>query len=238
MKNKQTSKSFRKPILWFLTLLQMLVTTIVIQFMLERIPMHYDIDGNINRWGSKYENFIFPLVIIITTLFWSLFLMYFQKKQRKDNDDKQKKEAANNEKIVYLAAIGMTILFSIMHYSYMYSAMIEVKNNMTTSAIDSNIIVNVMLGIFIIIIGNFLPQAKLNSVVGIRTTWSKKNDKTWAATNRFGGIVFVIAGILIILETILTNSFLSTIIMLGIILLAAVLCTIYSYHAYQKYASE
>jgi len=34
------------------------------------VPMHYDVSGNVDRYGSKYENFIFPFSIIAITIFW------------------------------------------------------------------------------------------------------------------------------------------------------------------------
>ena len=32
-------------------------TTVLMPFFPDRIPMHYDMAGNIDRWGSKYENY-------------------------------------------------------------------------------------------------------------------------------------------------------------------------------------
>ncbi|MDE6209613.1 MAG: DUF1648 domain-containing protein [Lachnospiraceae bacterium] len=43
-------------ILWIITVLPLLVTAIAVRFMEDTVPAHYDFYGNIDRWGSKYEN--------------------------------------------------------------------------------------------------------------------------------------------------------------------------------------
>lgn len=138
----------KNKILWAVTLLPICMILVAIQFMEDKIPVHYDFMGNIDRWGSKYEKLIFPIIIIIVTLFWSLFLRYFRKRQVMTSDEKSIKEAQQNEKVIYYVAIGMAVLFGIMNCSSMYSSMVEVKNNMQTMAIDINVITNVVIGFF------------------------------------------------------------------------------------------
>lgn len=72
-----------KKTMWIVTIIPLIVTAIVLQFMPDSVPMHYELSGEIDRWGSKYENIIFPLLIIFMTLFWQQFVTYFEKKQRK-----------------------------------------------------------------------------------------------------------------------------------------------------------
>jgi uncharacterized membrane protein len=223
----------KNKILWTVTLLPTFITVIAIQFIEDKIPVHYDAMGKIDRWGSKYESFIFPIIIITITLFWSLFLRYFRKKQVTTSDEKSIKEAKQNEKVIYYVAIGMAILFGIMNCSFMYSSMIEVKNNMQTMAIDINVITNVGIGIFLIIIGNIMPKSKLNSVVGVRTKWSMKNDITWAKSNRFGGISLILSGLIIIIESALIGGIVSTVIMLGVLIIDGIISSIYSYIIYK-----
>ena len=58
-----------KRIMWFFALIPVAVTSIVLQFMPDIIPMHHDLAGNTDRWGSKMESFIFPVIIMFITLF-------------------------------------------------------------------------------------------------------------------------------------------------------------------------
>ncbi|MFX0547784.1 SdpI family protein [Hathewaya histolytica] len=225
----------KNKILWAVTLLPICITLVAIQFMEDKIPVHYDFMGNIDRWGSKYEKLIFPIIIIIITLFWSLFLRYFRKRQVMTSDEKSIKEAQQNEKVIYYVAISMAILFGIMNCSSMYSSMVEVKNNMQTMAIDINVITNVAVGIFLIVIGNVMPKSKLNSVVGVRTKWSMENDITWAKSNRFSGIFLIVSGLIIIIESALIGGIASTLVMLGVIIIDGIISSIYSYNIYKKH---
>lgn len=225
----------KNKILWAVTLLPLAVTTIVIQLMEDNVPMHEDIAGNIDRWGSKYENYLFPVIIIVMTLFWKCFLRYFRKKQITAKTEKEVQEAKNNEKLIYAVALGMAIMYNVMHYFIMYGQIIVCRNNMSTDAVDINVITNVLGGIFMLALGNMMPKAKRNSVAGVRTVWSMENDQTWATSNRFGGKVLMITGILIVAETIFIGGFTSTLITLGLIIAASVIAVVYSYKAYKKY---
>ena len=60
--------------MWFFALIPVAVTSIVLQFMPDIIPMHHDLAGNTDRWGSKMESFIFPVIIMFITLFWYLLI--------------------------------------------------------------------------------------------------------------------------------------------------------------------
>lgn len=225
-------------ILWIVSLLPALITAIAMQFMENSVPMHYDISGNIDRWGSKYENFVFPVMIVLFTLFWCGMLRYFKNKQSGNTNDKKRAEAANNEKIIYITALAMSIMFGVLDLITLYMAYSAAARDLSAASIDFSAAVNILMGIFIIVIANFLPKAKRNSAAGIRTVWSMDNDQTWAASNRFGGIVFMASGILIIIESLIIGGFVSTMIMLAIIIAAAIICMAYSYYAYKKYQTK
>ncbi|GMQ64625.1 SdpI family protein [Vallitalea maricola] len=228
----------KNKLLWIITLLPTIVTCAIIPFMDDKIPMHYDAVGNIDRWGSKYENLIFPVIIIVMTLFWKFIMNYFRKKQASNQDEKTIKEAQQNENVIYYTAIGMAILFSIMHYTMMYSSFIETKNNMANMAIDINTVTNIVVGVLLIVIGNIMPKSRRNSIVGVRTVWSMKSDITWAKSNRFGGISLIISGLFIILESAIIGSLKSTIIMLTIIIVDGIVLMIYSYQISKKYCGK
>ena len=47
-----------KKIMWIVAMIPVVVTSVVLQFMPDIIPMHHDLEGNTDRWGSKTESFI------------------------------------------------------------------------------------------------------------------------------------------------------------------------------------
>lgn len=225
----------KNKLLWFVTILPAIITAIVIQFMEDDVPMHYNASGEIDRWGSKYENFTFPAIIVLFTLFWIVFMNYYRKKANNSTEEKTIKEAENNLKVLNVVAIAMAAMFGIMQCVFLFMAINASKDEGASLDIDTSAITNIVMGVFIIIIGNIVPKAKRNATVGIRTVWSMENDETWAESNRIGGIILVIAGILIIIESAIAGGLASTFIMLGIIIAATILSVIFSYKAYKKY---
>lgn len=71
-----------KKIMWIVAMIPVVVTSVVLQFMPDIIPMHHDLEGNTDRWGSKTESFIFPVIILFITLFWHLLIYVFEKNQK------------------------------------------------------------------------------------------------------------------------------------------------------------
>ncbi len=57
-----------KRIMWIAAMIPFVVTCVVLQFMPDVIPMHHDLEGNTDRWGSKTESLIFPIIIMFIVL--------------------------------------------------------------------------------------------------------------------------------------------------------------------------
>ena len=53
-----------KKVMWISAIIPVVVTSVVLQFMPDVIPMHHDLEGNTDRWGSKTESLIFPIIIL------------------------------------------------------------------------------------------------------------------------------------------------------------------------------
>ena len=58
-----------------------------------------------------------------------------------------------------------------------------------------------LIGIMLIILGNYTSRVKRNTLVGFRMSYSLYNDITWLKSNRFASKVMVIDGILIFIST-------------------------------------
>lgn len=224
----------KKKLLWVLTFLPFLITGIALCFMDDRVALHYNMAGEADRYGSKYENFIFPVIIFFFTLFWLLLIRYFEKKAQSETEEKKREEAKSNAKIIYFTANGMALLFGIMQCFILFANIVQSAKHTRNLPIDMNIVVNVSLGIFMMVLGNYMPKTKRNSVIGVRTIWTLKNDEVWRKSNHLGGLLFLISGLLIILEAVLIQGIVSTFIAVGILLFVGVVVAIYSYYVYKQ----
>lgn len=231
MDNKSTVKNI---ILWVVTLIPFVVTAFAMNFMQDKVPMHYDINGNIDRWGSKYENFVFPVTIVVFTLFWMCLIRYYKKKQQRAKNEKEAQEASGNATLLYYTAVGMALMFGIMQCVFLFAAYDKAGQGAGNVNIDTMMAINVIMGIFIMVLGMLLPKSKINSTFGVRTVWSTDSEEAWAMSNRAGAVIFIIAGLLTVIESVIFGKMLSTVIMLAIIIVAGILSVVCSYIAYKK----
>ena len=223
-----------KKIMWIFAMIPVLVTSVVLQFMPDRIPMHHDFAGNTDRWGSKTESFIFPVIILCITLFWHMMIYAFEKKAAKAKTEKERMEAESSAKILCIVGISEALMFGIMHYFILYSSSVQANAGSSKATIDIAGVSCTLCGIMFVVLGNFMTKTKKNAVVGLRTVWSMYNDNTWRKSNRFAAISIMLAGLLTIITTAFTDGMTGTICLLIYILLAAIAAVAYSKKVYDS----
>ncbi len=216
----------KKTVYFLLMFLPLVITLMALPFLPESIPAHYNFAGEVDRWGSKYETLIFPFV----TVAMGLFMLWMAKISSKSENG-----GKNNEKIVFYTGMGISVWFTIMHC---YSLFMDFRAKDAMGYVheaDINQLFCIIFGISLVIMGNFMPKLRNNSIIGLRTTWSTKNDITWKKSQIFGGITLMIGGIFTIIAGIFMDGYAAMCIALGIIIICTVVSVIYSYKIAQKY---
>ena len=204
---------------YFLMFLPLMITAVALLFLPEQIPAHYNFAGEIDRWGSKYESLIFPFI----TIAMGFFMLWMAKISSKSEDG-----GTNNEKVVFYTGMGISLWFTVMHCYSLYNAF-KNTTNLNDVSVDINQLFCILLGIGLVIIGNFMPKLRKNSVIGLRTVWSMKNDDVWKKCQRFSGISLMIGGFFMIVTGIFIKGVSAMFITLGILFLCMTLGTVYSY---------
>lgn len=146
----------------------------------------------------------------------------------------QEKNGKNNEKICIVAGIFSLLIFNVMTGYFLYTDFNKVEN-LSTVPVDLSQLIFILLGIFMIVFGNIMPKIRMNSAMGLRTKWSMKNEITWKKSQRFGGISFMIVGILIILACSVTKGVVCYLWSIGILVLSLPIDIYYTYRVAQKY---
>jgi uncharacterized membrane protein len=82
--------------------------------------------------------------------------------------------------------------------------------------------------------GNYMPKTKRNSIVGMRIIWSMYNDVTWQKTNRFAAYAMMVSGIVTALCGLILGGMISLFVLLGAMVIALVISSVYSYSVYKK----
>jgi uncharacterized membrane protein len=87
------------------------------------------------------------------------------------------------------------------------------------------------LGLLLMVVGNFLGKVTRNFFVGIRTPWTLASDEVWLRTHRFGGRLFVGAGLLAVAAAALDWGLAPA---LAAVLAAALGPAVYSFLLYRR----
>lgn len=229
----------RKKSLWLISVIPLLITAAVLKNFPDSVPMHYNAAGVIDRWGSKYEELIFPVVILLFNIFWQCFLGYFEKRQRTAESDKERQEAGSNFRQIFFSALSTLLLFSAMHFFFLYSGWLEAAAGSEYSFFPFQVFGGIGLGLLSIILGNLMPKMKRNSYSGLRTPWSMANDRTWAASQRVAGRLMILSGMVILAVSVFWDSFQPILAAaMGCLIITTTASVLYSYLIYKKYGGE
>ena len=96
--------------------------------------------------------------------------------------------------------------------------------------IDIGVIVNIMVGIMFIILGNYVHKVKQNYTVGMKLPWTLNSEENWNRTNRMTGWILILSGLLFLMNSLL----LKTEIVFAVILLVILVPMIDSFILYKK----
>lgn len=194
-----------KTTICLLMLLSVVITAVMLQFMPDTVPAHYNAAGEVDRLGSKYESFIFPAATVLMGLFFLLMdkvvSHYGNEKDRKSGT----KAVGICGIITVLYFIGMSIFFMGKGIAYGHSGTASVPG---IDLVRMNSICTILVGALLVILGNYMPKARVNALYGLRTKWSMANERVWQKSQRFGGFSSVICGIVLILLGIVVRKWL------------------------------
>lgn len=208
---------------YILMFLPLAVTVISLFFLPDRIPAHYGSDNQVTRWGSKYETLIFPAETLICGAIMKAVEKIASGKERE-----------NNEKAVVIIGMAVLLLFNLMTVYFLYADFRRITD-LSDMPVDITGLVFCYLGAVIILCGILMPGLKRNSMIGLRTKWSMKNEVTWEKSQKFGGISFVVSGACIIAAGLLTEGRMCMAWSLGILAADAIIDIIYTRIAAYKY---
>ena len=212
-------KRGRKWILGIIVL-SVIVTVVLMQFMPDQIPAHYNSAGVVDRMGSKYESLLWPA----TTAFMGGFFLLMTRFVK----------TASEKKVLHIISIVIELFFVVQVVYFMVKS---IRYDPTAAAPDMNADVGRMagiaIGIVLIVLGNFMPKISRNKLFGLRTTWTLKSDVVWQKSNRFCGISGVVCGLLMVLSAALLPSS-AVLIICGLLFAAWVIASLIASYRYYR----
>lgn len=208
--------------LMFLPLISALIS---LPFLPEQIPAHYGSNNQVTRWGSKYETIIVP---IVTAMLGFFFLGIARLAA------KQEKHGNNNENVCIVAGIVTLLIFNAMTGYALYTGFHRTEN-LSLNHFDVNQLLFIILGIAMIVMGNIMPKLRMNAVTGLKTKWSMKNETTWKKSQRFGGISYMVGGLVIVVTSFFVEGIYCLLSALGVIVVLLAADVFYTYKVSKSY---
>ena len=221
-------KRFKKITIILLAILPTIYSAIAVFFILpDTVAAHFGIDGTPDRYGSKYEAFLFPAIILVIAVIYFLFRKFQQKASTDEND-----RTARNLDILDTVIMIVMVLFNAMCVFLLtimkHPGTMKNKENMIF------VIISTVVGVLFILLGNILPKTKPNDFIGVRLSWCMDSDEHWYITNRNCGIAMVLAGICTVIAGLIVRNGTYIIYMILSLILFLSVATIYSYVIIKK----
>src|SRR5665647_1895542 len=195
-----------------LTVIPLLFTVALYSSLPDKIPMHWNINGQIDNWGSRLSAFYMPFTIIGL----SLLLKYIPKIDPNKRNFDRFKDTYSTIRLIFVVFMGFMTGLTL------YAAF-------NPSGVHINIIIPVAIGIFFALTGNFMPKFKQNYFAGIRTPWTLANEEVWTKTHRLGGVIWFWGGLIIAISAFIVPNNIFFIVMIFTISILAIVPCIYSY---------
>ena len=182
----------------------------------DRFPMHWNLHGEVDRWGGRFEGlFVLPLIALATSL-----LLRFLPRVDPGRANYDNFAGAWATMRVTVAAI-LTVVYGIVQVAARGRA-IEVRTVMPLA-----------IGALFVVLGNLLGKLRPNWFFGIRTPWTLSSAESWNRTHRAGGWVFIGLGLLMIVSGLLAPGR-SILIVVALVLLATFGLAVYSYVVWRR----
>lgn len=221
-------KRFKIIFVTILAVLPTVYTAASVLFILpETVAAHFGIDLTVDRYGSKYEAFIIPAIILATYIAY-FFIRKFAFYSSTDDDSRTRLN-------LDVFDTAMMLVYVLLNTINVFELILMAKPEIAQSA-DSltAVILSALVGIIFILLGNIMPKTKRNSFIGIRMRFTMDTDEHWYIANRSCGIAMMLGGFCTIIAGLVVRNFSFIFYMILSLILFLTVATIYSYVIIKK----
>ncbi len=182
----------------------------------DRVPLHWNIQGEADRWGPKAELWMIPL--LTCGLLYLILLVV----PAIDPKGKIALMGSKYQQLRYiLVGIMAALALVIIHF------VAEGGTQLTMAVL-------LLIGLLITLLGNYFKTLRPNYFIGIRTPWTLEDPGIWDRTHRLGGVLWFGGGVLLMLIAILLHGPIQFYLFMALTLLLALIPIGYSYWLFRK----
>ena len=178
----------------------------------QQVPIHWGISGEPDLFTNKNMGlFLFPLVAIIEAGLMALIALI---EPRRWNIKRSMKAYT----VFWIASLGLLL---VVHIFVVLSALGQ--------KMDIRVVIPVAIGLLNIVVGNYMGKTRSNFFAGVRTPWTLSSELSWNKSNRLGGKLLIMFGVIMILMAFARNAFLWVVLMISEVILITIILAFYSY---------
>ena len=176
-------KQYRKTLILttLIILLPILAGVILWNQLPQQFPTHFNAAGEVDGWSSKAFG-VFGLPLILVAFQWLCAV----------GSLKMDPKAENLQGKMFSLVLWIIPLLSVVMNALVYCTALGMDMKV-------QIIVPLLVGLLLVIIGNWLPKCKPTWTLGIKLPWTLADEDNWNRTHRFAGPIWVAGGMVIML---------------------------------------
>jgi len=202
--------------LWLLLAAMFTVAAVSWHAVPDRIPVHWGISGEPDRWGGRFEGLlVLPLIGVVVYL-------VLLAAPRIDPG------GAN-----YASFTGAYGTVRVVVLVVMLAIQVLMVLAARGRVVDMGTWVPLIVGGLFVVLGNLFGKLRPNWFIGIRTPWTLSSKQSWDRTHRAGGWVFILSGLLLISSALVRAPWV-VITVISLIAAGATGLVVYSYFVWRK----
>jgi uncharacterized membrane protein len=218
MKNSTTH--FTTIVIW---LLPLIFIVSIYPSLPASVPMHYNAEGNVDRYGAPSEFLFFQCFMSAMAAGVYLLLIFLPRID-------PKKKVQYSEGTLQKLALGIVFLLSALSLAITFATIHrEFK-------IDK--LIYPVISLFMAYAGNIMYSLKPNYFAGIRTPWTLESESNWKATHQLAGKLWFVGGLVITGLTLFIHGRAGFITFISGTIIMALIPIVYSFVYFKKHTTE
>lgn len=221
MEQKKVKSELGKIVLSELPLILIILGSLIAGALLygqmpDRVPSHWNIRGEVDGYSSRFWG-AFGIPLLNAGIYVMMLVLPLIDPRREN----------------YSKFAGAYRVFRTVFVVFMTGVYLLVTASVFGARIPVDRAMMAGISVLFLILGNYMGQIRHNYFVGIKTPWTLANEQVWQKTHRLGGRLWVAAGLLGLIASLLGGIWGG--ILLGISLgVATIIPMVYSYVEFKR----
>jgi len=149
----------------------------------DRIPMHWNIAGEVDRYGGRFEGLLLLPMLALGTYLLMRFLPRI--------------DPGRANYVAFRTVYTIFRFATLVVFAVVYTV---VHLSIRGRAVHFETVPPLIIGALFILIGAISGKLRPNWFIGIRTPWTLSSKRSWVRTHRAGGWLFILLGVTILVS--------------------------------------